>query len=79
MPSWTCLIPARVFTRPLIASTEEASWEWSCLRDLSDDRISCKRALVSGAGWLLVAIVLCIEWSQDDMVRKVGNGEATCI
>jgi len=39
-PSWICLMPARVLTRPLMASTEADNWECSCLSDLTDERIS---------------------------------------
>jgi hypothetical protein len=39
-PSWICLMPARVLTRPLMASTEADNSECSCLSDLTDERIS---------------------------------------
>lgn len=44
MPSRDCFTPARALTRPLMASTEVASWVCSRRRLLSDERISCRTA-----------------------------------
>ena len=57
-PSWICLMPARVLTRPLMASTEADNSECSCLSDLTDVRISWSIAMVSGGVVPLVAMVL---------------------
>lgn len=46
--SWTCLIPASMLTRPLIASTCDESWALSCCSDFRPDRISPNRAETSG-------------------------------
>lgn len=46
--SWTCLIPASMLTRPLMASTWDDSEALSCCSAFRPDRISPSRAETSG-------------------------------
>ena len=69
-PSWICLMPARVLTRPLMASTEADNSECSCLSDLTDERISWSIAIVSGGVVPLVAILMDCLWTCEFQDRS---------
>jgi hypothetical protein len=59
-----CLTPARLLTRPCIASTVDARWEWSSLSDFSDAKISWSRVLVSWLEDMSPAQMECVSWTD---------------